>query len=481
MKKLYLIASMLCSSLLSSAQFSTATDIDDLALIYIGSQHRPDWNKELFEPYVAHSYADGTKSWMFDGFLMIEFLAYNELGQQVSFGESVASVQGSKRSDWERLLREQLGTESGYGCRALDNLIDDLIPELGEPGHKHKVVFTLPVAEDKSDLWGEIDGKTLNFTRLEDRIEGMKWYADLLEREWNKAGFKHLEFDGVYWTCESFYSTNQKMVLDVNEYYHEKGLNVYWIPYLSRYLEDSYKGTDQYEDLKPTQAADKWEEMNIDVTYIQPNYYFQSYRSKKFLEDAINYAWDHDGMGMELEFEGYNYGWTFDPNTKTGTRYRMTPGNCVLYGIYPTFYQRLVDYVDYFEDMDVFGFMPVAYYSGFQGFYDLEKSGNPKDMEISHRIANILNRRHVESGWDQEPRDVAGIDDVTLENRVLAYGLDGAIYIADAAGDASIYSLDGKLVYAADAERLSFGATVACEPGVYIVRVGSRSVKVSVK
>ena len=120
-------------------------------------------------------------------------------------------------------------------------------------------------------------------------------------------------------------------------------------------------------------------------------------------------------------------------------------------------------------------------YSGFQGFYDLEKSGNPKDMEISHRIANILNRRHVESGWDQEPRDVAGIDDVTLENRVLAYGLDGAIYIADAAGDASIYSLDGKLVYAADAERLSFGATVACEPGVYIVRVGSRSVKVSVK
>ena len=472
---------MLCSSLLSSAQFSTATDIDDLALIYIGSQHRPDWNKEVFEPYVAHTYADGTKSWMFDGFLMIEFLAYNELGQQVSFGESVASVQGSKRSDWERLLREQLGTESGYGCRALDNLIDDLIPELGEPGHKHKVVFTLPVAEDKSDLWGEIDGKTLNFTRLEDRIEGMKWYADLLEREWNKAGFKHLEFDGVYWTCESFYSTNQKMVLDVNEYYHEKGLNVYWIPYLSRYLEDSYKGTDQYEDLKPTQAADKWEEMNIDVTYIQPNYYFQSYRSKKFLEDAINYAWDHDGMGMELEFEGYNYGWTFDPNTKTGTRYRMTPGNCVLYGIYPTFYQRLVDYVDYFEDMDVFGFMPVAYYSGFQGFYDLEKSGNLKDMEISHRIANILNRRHVESGWDQEPRDVAGIDDVTLENRVLAYGLDGAIYIADAAGDASIYSLDGKLVYAADAERLSFGATVACEPGVYIVRVGSRSVKVSVK
>ena len=110
---------------------------------------------------------------MFDGFLMIEFVAYNELGQQVSFGESAASVFGAKRKDWERLLHEQLGTYSGNGCRALDNLIDEMIPELGAPGHKHKVVFTLPVAETKSDIWGEIDGVKLDFTQSADRIKGM--------------------------------------------------------------------------------------------------------------------------------------------------------------------------------------------------------------------------------------------------------------------------------------------------------------------
>lgn len=183
MKKIVIAAGMLLSSLMSYAQFSTATDIDDLALIYIGSQHRPDWNKDLFAPYVYHTYPDGTKSWMFDGFLMIEFVAYNELGQQVSFGESAASVFGAKRKDWERLLHEQLGTYSGNGCRALDNLIDEMIPELGAPGHKHKVVFTLPVAEIKSDIWGEIDGVKLDFTQSADRIKGMKWYADLLFSE----------------------------------------------------------------------------------------------------------------------------------------------------------------------------------------------------------------------------------------------------------------------------------------------------------
>ena len=50
MKKIVIAAGMLLSSLMSYAQFSTATDIDDLALIYIGSQHSPDWKKEIYSP-----------------------------------------------------------------------------------------------------------------------------------------------------------------------------------------------------------------------------------------------------------------------------------------------------------------------------------------------------------------------------------------------------------------------------------------------
>ena len=475
MKKIVIAAGMLLSSLMSYAQFSTATDIDDLALIYIGSQHRPDWNKDLFAPYVYHTYPDGTKSWMFDGFLMIEFVAYNELGQQVSFGESAASVFGAKRKDWERLLHEQLGTYSGNGCRALDNLIDEMIPELGAPGHKHKVVFTLPVAETKSDIWGEIDGVKLDFTQSADRIKGMKWYADLLFSEWDKAGFKHLDLDGVYWTNETFSGRDEQMTIEINKYYKDKNCRIYRIPYLLR---------DNNSDILPSQSADAWQEMGVDVAYIQPGYYFQSNRPKKYLQQAIDYAWDHDGMGMEVEFEGYNFGWTYDPATQSGNRYRITPQNSVLYENSPVYHQRLIDYIDAFEENGVFGFMPVAYYSGFEAVYDLEHSGHPKDMELLNRLATILNKRHVESAWDKEPS--AGIDDVKLADRVLAYGLDGAIYIADeGVTGVAVYSVDGKLVYAAGAMQrtadLEYGITVPCDPGIYVVCVGSRSVKVAVK
>ena len=53
----------------NAQQFGT---IDDLALIWVGSRHRPDWNKELFTQYLVHEYPDGHKSWLFDGFLMID-------------------------------------------------------------------------------------------------------------------------------------------------------------------------------------------------------------------------------------------------------------------------------------------------------------------------------------------------------------------------------------------------------------------------
>ncbi len=479
MKKLLLSAVAAACSLCVSAQnasFSDATDIDDLALIYIGGQQRPDWNKDLFKPYVVHTYADGSQSWMFDGFLMIEFAAYNDKGSMVSFGETGSWAIDSRREDWERLINVQLGTYDNNGCRALDNLIDDYIPILGEPGHKHKVVFTLPIAETKTDYWGDIDGKSLYFTNLQDRITAMKWYADYIEDLWNKAGFKHLDFDGVYWTGESFSGQDKNMIIEINNYYKAKGKKSYWIPYLTRTSSDG-KG-----DLKPTQSADIWQEVGVDVAYVQPNYYFHSYIEHKALEQTVDYAFNH-GMGLELEFEGYNFTW--DPVKKERTKvlaknaeYQVVSG---MYDQSPEYHQRLIDYIDYFEESGVFDFKPVAYYTGYEGVYDFETSGNAKDAEVMNRLASILNDRHVYTGWDKEPQQ-AGIDDVMLPDRVLAYGLDGEIYLADEIADsAAIYTIDGRMIYKTSGDKLHYGVTVPCPAGIYVVKSGNRSIKVSVK
>lgn len=461
MKKLLLFITVLLSSFVSYAQYYGATDVDDLALIYIGAQNRPDWDKDQFRPYVMHTYRDGKKSWMFDAFLMIEFRVWNKNGIEVSLGES--NTQGAQKEDWERLLKVQFGLESGNGCKALDDVIGELIPVLGEPGHKHKVVFTLPVAEAKTGItWGSIDNVQLNFQYYQDRVKAMKWYTEQLLAYWKQAKFKNIELDGVYWTKEAFYTVEERnLAKEMNEYYHQKGLNVYWIPY---YSAPSY---------------DEWKQLGVDVAYLQPGYYFRNTTPMSRLDDAIALAW-HNDMGLEMEFEGYNYTWDPVANVRT----RVMPNNTCIYQYSPEYHQRLIDYIDKFEETGSYDFLPIAYYSGFQAVYDLAQSGHAKNKELLDRLAKIINNRHINSGWDKEPS--AAINDVTFGDRNIAYGIEGGIYISDGVeGAVSIYSTDGRLVYSSTSssavKQLNYGFTVSCQPGVYVVCVDGRSIKVAVR
>lgn len=387
MRLISALSVILCSALLvsaarpdlSSTKFSNVTDIDDLALIYIGAQHRPDWDKEHLRPFVMHTYADSTQSWKFDGFLMLDFMRWDKDCKAVNLGEYIGEV--STQDDWSDMLDAQLGTYTGYGCRALDELIGELIPTLGKPGHKHKVVMCVPTNWVKGDwIWGTVDGKEITGN---DRETAGKWYIDELLRRWNAAGFKNIELDGIYWTKESFHEDLDDHVRAINSYSRENDLLVYWIPYVA------------------AKGRGEWKDWGVDVAYLQPNYYFKEERPMSQLDGAIDFAKDHD-MGMEIEFSGYDRSW----NCTTGERRKFPPANCGLYDLHPNYYQRLVDYVDHFEDQGIFDIKPVAYYSGFAGFYDFATSGNEKDREIMDRIARIINLRHQLTGWDKTPAKV---------------------------------------------------------------------------
>lgn len=457
MKKIFLFAALILSAFTSSAQISDLTDINDLALIYIGSQHRPDWNKELFYPYVVHDYLDGKKSWMFDGFLMIEFMKWNKNNKQVSFGEYVAD--GALQEDWKDLVDEQLGTKTGFGCKALDELIGEMIPVLGKPGHKHKVVLTMPSADASTGTtWGSAYNVKLDLMKAEDRIKAHKWYVDYIISQWNNAGFKNLELDGIYWVKEAMAKDQHYVVQTANDYVHSKGLKVYWIPY--------FNAASNFE----------WQELGMDMAYLQPNYYFSTETPISRLDTAIERVLQDEnyGMGLEIEFEGYNFSWSPEKG-----RTRQTPENCGMYGISPIFYQRLVDYIDHFEDQGVFTFQPLAYYSGFQAVFDFMNSGNVKDHQLMDRLALLMNTRHVDSDWDREPV-YAGIDDVTADERNVAFGVDGGIIIADTTGcNVSVFTADGRVVYTrAGGNRSEY---FECPRGIYIVHAGGRAVKVAVK
>lgn len=54
-----------------------------------------------------HTFPDSTQSWFFDGFLMLEFMRWNDAGERVNLGEAL--FKPSTKDDWIAMLDMQLG------------------------------------------------------------------------------------------------------------------------------------------------------------------------------------------------------------------------------------------------------------------------------------------------------------------------------------------------------------------------------------
>lgn len=139
------------------------TGIQDLALIYQGGSHRLDWTVDEFRPYVVHRFADGSKDWLFDGFLFLEFK--DGSGRNYTVGYEKLNA---RRTEWEWLLDRIF--EQGKSLSALDRCIGQEIKELGKPAFRHQIVLGLPEAIRGQKDWGEIDGREMDFSKEEDQI-----------------------------------------------------------------------------------------------------------------------------------------------------------------------------------------------------------------------------------------------------------------------------------------------------------------------
>ena len=169
--------------------------VSDMALIYQGGTHRPEWTEDDLRPYVTHTFADGRTDWFFDSFLFFEFTD----NWQIAFGYKYGT-RNARKSDWEWLLNRIFEKEKSLD--ALNSCIEHYKTIIGEPSFKHKIVLGVvsPIT-DQTD-WGSLDGETLNFTSRNDQIKAAKWYIDQLMYRFKKAEFKNLELTGFYWVDE---------------------------------------------------------------------------------------------------------------------------------------------------------------------------------------------------------------------------------------------------------------------------------------
>ena len=333
------------SSGTAAAQNYQTTDIQDLALIYQGGKHRLDWTVDEFRPYVVHRFLDGSKHWLFDGFLFLEFK--NGTGRCYTVGYE---KEFARKPEWEWLLDRIF--DEGKSLSALDRCIGEQIAEIGKPAFRHKVVLGLPEAVRDQKDWGELDGRRMDFSKDEDQIAATKWYIDQQIARFKKAGYKHLELSGFYWVAED---TNHcgDLTVPLSEYIHAQKKLFYWIPYWQA------KG---HED---------WKRLGFDVAYQQPNHFFNKSIPDSRLDEACAVA-RKNGMAMEFEFD---------------ERATIAAPD--------TFYDRMLAYIDRFEKNDVFNASAVAYYCGNRGVLTLFESNEHKDKVIMDRLARIIYTRQV--------------------------------------------------------------------------------------
>ena len=353
-RKFIAYATLLCTGAAlcaeAPAQQYRTTDIRDMALIYQGGSHRLDWTVEEFRPYVVHEYADGERDWLFDGFLFLEFK--NGSGRNYTVGYEKLNA---RRGEWEWLLERIF--EPGKSLSALDQCIGEEIALLGKPGFTHRIVLGLPEAIRGQKDWGELDGRTMDFSDEKDQIAATRWYIDQLIERFRAAHYKHLELAGFYWVAED---TNHcaDLTIPLSDYIHSQGYLFYWIPYWQ------------------AKGAGEWQRLGFDIAYQQPNHFFNHSIPDSRLDDACAFAREH-GMAMEFEFD----------EKATLDREDTSHG-------------RMKAYIDHFEKNDVFNTSALAYYCGNRGVLTLHESKNPQDKALMDRLARLIQmRRYLQTGY----------------------------------------------------------------------------------
>lgn len=362
--------------------------ISDMALIYQGGTHRPEWTEDELRPYVIHTFADGRMDWFFDSFLFFEFTD----NWQIAFGYNYGA-RNARKSDWEWLLNRIF--EKGKSLDALNSCIEHYKTIIGEPQFKHKIVLGVvsPIT-DQTD-WGSLDGEVLNFAHRNDQIKAAKWYIDQLTERFNEGAYENLELTGFYWLEESTAKCGD-LPKDVSDYIHQLDKRFYWIPYWN------------------AQGYNLWRKLGFDTAFLQPNHFFDKEITDDRLLQACNTA-NKFNMGLEVEFDSR-----------------------VLYENEDSYYSRLESYINAFEKNNVFENSAIAYYSGTKGILDMYRSNSIENTLILDRIANHILKRRSRSVGIETTNDP--------KTDVIVAGGIGELRIEGIAESIKIYTINGILV-----------------------------------
>lgn len=239
-----------------------------------------------FLPSVAYLENGVARDVMFNGF---------------AFTNSVNMVGGSlTQKDWLNYIYS-FEFREGFNVDALENAVGQVKTALEMPDYKAGVFLCLTAPEKSVTNWGEIDGKTLNFSESnEDRITALKWYVDEQIKAFNDRKYQNIELCGFYFYNESLGSDALNYLPEITDYVRSLKYITVWSPY---YAAAGY---------------DKWKDFGFDRAAMQANYFAgaESLPNAGGKERVTNAAaiTASRGMGIEMEISGQN------PNNVVGIK-----------------------------------------------------------------------------------------------------------------------------------------------------------------
>ena len=336
----------------------------DMVLIYGGGHHRNPytWEKNRLADYVKYTDKGNKSHWLFDSFLFLEIMDKGIGGANKMFAKGY-DLESANKADWEKLIDYYFQSNTGIG--ALDACIKDATATLGTPAHKRQIIISIPepiVYQDPNNTssstryWGQINGKTLDFSKSEDRIQACKWYIDRVRAKFNEMKYQNVELGGFYWLAEK--ATDTRDILQtVAAYLNKMKYSFNWIPYY---------GADGYN---------QWKSFGFNYAYFQPNYFWFNRKGEyaqtpeERLDDACTKALNND-MHVELEFDD-------DALNSRGYGY------------------RLQNYMAKFKEYGFWEKKRMAYYQGNNSLLTLKNSGNTIDQDLYHEFCQFVISRPI--------------------------------------------------------------------------------------
>ncbi|PKM63408.1 MAG: hypothetical protein CVU97_00265 [Firmicutes bacterium HGW-Firmicutes-21] len=251
--------------------------IQDVLLSYICHPSIAPITKEIYLPHVAYIENGVIKDTLFDSYMFLPYVAYLYDG---------GTKKPLKKEDWQYYMDVQFTKDRNMD--ALDAAVKETKDALGKSDYKVGVFLSIlyPVSEVTS--FGEIGGKNLNFSKVEDRKTAIKWLIDEQIRVFDEKGYKNLYIEGFYWFTEEInYSDSQllELISYTTEYVRSLGYITSWIPY---YQASGYN---------------EWAKLGFDLACYQPNFAFNFNIPDQRLFDAAEAA-KLLGMCIELEIGG---------------------------------------------------------------------------------------------------------------------------------------------------------------------------------